>query len=338
MNLLRAKLYLSFLKAKPSAFQVEESSYRRIYIFLAADYGNLGDVAITFAQNTFIHNKNQEAEVVEIPISKTFAGIKAVKNILKKDDIITIVGGGNMGDLYDDIEYLRQLVIKSFKKNEIVSFPQTIDFSNTKYGQARLSIAKRVYNSHPRLTLLAREQVSFERMKSYFPKAKVILTPDIVMTLDKREPFEKRKGAVLCLRDDKEKLVSHLTAELHKALTDAQYDITYKDTHIGRDRLSPKEIEEELNTIWSTFRHAEFVVTDRLHGMIFAFITGTPAIVLPNNNFKVASCYEWIKDCGFIVMAKEESAEKLLEQIKQVQDNFNAVSYQIKSQFVQINI
>jgi exopolysaccharide biosynthesis predicted pyruvyltransferase EpsI len=34
--------------------------------------------------------------------------------------------------------------------------------------------------------------------------------------------------------------------------------------------------------------------------MIFAYITGTPAVVLPNSNFKVAKCYEWIKGCGYI--------------------------------------
>jgi len=42
------------------------------------------------------------------------------------------------------------------------------------------------------------------------------------------------------------------------------------------------------------------VITDRLHGMIFAFITGTPAIVLPNNNGKIEHSYDWISECGYI--------------------------------------
>lgn len=42
------------------------------------------------------------------------------------------------------------------------------------------------------------------------------------------------------------------------------------------------------------------MVTDRLHGMIFAYITGTPAIVFSNSNQKVKNCFEWIKDCGYI--------------------------------------
>ena len=34
--------------------------------------------------------------------------------------------------------------------------------------------------------------------------------------------------------------------------------------------------------------------------MIFSYITGTPAFVLANSNFKVAECYKWIQDCGYI--------------------------------------
>ena len=42
------------------------------------------------------------------------------------------------------------------------------------------------------------------------------------------------------------------------------------------------------------------MITDRLHGMVFCAITGTPCIVLSNNHHKVKGTYEWIKHLDYI--------------------------------------
>ena len=42
---------------------------KKIVLALAADYGNLGDVAITYAQRKFLEEKFPNYEVIEIPIS-----------------------------------------------------------------------------------------------------------------------------------------------------------------------------------------------------------------------------------------------------------------------------
>src|SRR5690606_3226746 len=118
---------------------------KRVFIFLAADYGNLGDVAITYAQHRFLSKIYAEYQVVEIPISRTLRGIVQLKKVIQKDDIITTVGGGNTGDMYYQIEHFRQLVIQNFPNNPIVSFPQTIDFSTTEKGKKRLQKAINIY-------------------------------------------------------------------------------------------------------------------------------------------------------------------------------------------------
>lgn len=313
--ILRLKLKFAYWKAKANDFVVPYSEREKCYFFLAADYGNLGDVAITYAQTEFLSERFPNAEIIEIPISKTFAGIKAIKRIVKKDDIITIVGGGNMGDMYDDIEFLRQLVIKSFKNNRIISFPQTLDFSKTLSGKIALIKAKRIYSSHPNLTILARESVSYYSMKRYFCKNEIILVPDIVMTLDERRPGESRKGVILCLRNDSEKKFD-VWNEIVDLLESNGIEYRNYDTHISRGNLSRKERLSELHKIWTAFSRSELVITDRLHGMIFAFITGTPAIVLPNSNFKIQACYEWIKDCGYIrLLENPETLEIELQNI-----------------------
>ena len=102
---------------------------RRAFIFLAADYGNIGDLAITGAQRNFLACYAGVDQVVPIPISRTAHLIGFIQRNAKPDDLITIVGGGNMGVLYPDIEYLRQWVISSFPHNRIVCFPKTLDWN-----------------------------------------------------------------------------------------------------------------------------------------------------------------------------------------------------------------
>lgn len=111
-------------------------------MFLAADYGNLGDVAITYAQEKYLSETFPGYKIVDVPISKTLNSIKAIQSIISKDDIITTVGGGNMCDLYFDIELLRQLVVKAFPNNKVISFPQTI-FSRTLYQEYISSILQK---------------------------------------------------------------------------------------------------------------------------------------------------------------------------------------------------
>src|SRR5690606_38406975 len=111
-----------------------DTSKNQAYIFLAADYGNLGDVAITYAQTKFL-KEHSDYQVIEIPISESLEGLWSVKKNIKKGDIVTTVGGGNMGDLYDQIEFIRQLTFQWFPNNRIISFPQTFDFTDSKEGR-----------------------------------------------------------------------------------------------------------------------------------------------------------------------------------------------------------
>ena len=81
---------------------------QKIIVALAADSGNLGDIAITFAQEAFLRTCYPDYEIVDFPISSTFTRLKALKRIVTPDDIVTIVGGGNMGDLHYTIEDCRK--------------------------------------------------------------------------------------------------------------------------------------------------------------------------------------------------------------------------------------
>lgn len=331
--ILRLKLRFAYWTANANGFVVPYTDRKKCYFFLAADYGNLGDVAITYAQTKFLSERFPNAEIIEIPISKTFAGIKVVRRIITKDDIITIVGGGNMGDLYDDIEFLRQLVIHTFNHNKIISFPQTFDFSKTLSGRIALQKAKRIYASHTDLTILARESVSYYLMKRHFNKNKIILVPDIVMTLDERRSGESRKGVTLCLRNDSEKKFD-VRDEIVGLLEAEGIEYRNFDTHIGRGNLSVEERKAELDSIWAEFSRSELIITDRLHGMIFAFITSTPALVISNSNHKIKSSYEWIKDCGYVNYQESFDKADIIKNIRaEYMSNFENVHSNILKQY-----
>ena len=305
---------------------------KKCFVFLAADYGNLGDVAITYAQEQFLKQRFPEHEVVDVPISKTLSHLKTIKSICSPKDIVTIVGGGNMSDLYFDIELLRQMVVKAFPHSRVIIFPQTMFFSDTIAGRYLKRLAKRVYSCHHHLTIAAREQWSYKTMEEMMPHS--LLLPDIVMTLDEREPQVVRKGITLCLRNDAESTLSNdFKTELRTRLSE-NYAVADYDTHINRGGLSLKERENELHKIWSQFRRSEWVITDRLHGMIFAFITGTPCIVLPNNNYKIEGCYRWIKDCGYIHFIDDYNVTQILSCLGKVQNNsFEILSQEIRNKF-----
>jgi pyruvyl transferase EpsI len=132
------------------------SGKKRCFVFLAADYGNLGDVAITYAQEKFLQQRLPDYEIVDVPKSHTLDDLLRIKKSITTDDIITIVGGGNMGDMYFDLELLRLMVVNNFKNNRVISFPQTIDYSDSKEGRYLLNLSKRIYNSHSNITMCAR--------------------------------------------------------------------------------------------------------------------------------------------------------------------------------------
>lgn len=303
---------LYFLRYKFAKSFDEEFLYlegkRKCIVCLAADYGNLGDVAITYAQTRFLSEKFPDYEIVDFPISKTLTHLKSLKKVCTSDDIITVTGGGYMGDLYFRSELLRQLIFKVFRKNRIISFPQTADFSDSFLGKQLLKQAQYIYSKCDNLELWAREKRSYHFMKEYFPQNNIYLTPDIVMSLDEFKNNLNRKGVTFCLRDDKEKNedTDFLIGEIKEFLNNSGEIIEYYDTHIGNVHLDIQQRVIELNKIWNQFRKSELVVTDRLHGMIFAYITGTPAVVLRNNNLKIIESFEWLNECGYIHLVLNE--------------------------------
>lgn len=301
---LRLKLLATYFLSRKKKMPQFDNPNKKIIVALAANYGNLGDVAITYAQRQFLKKNFPEYDVIEFEISNTFTGMKSLKPYIRQDDIITIVGGGNFGDLYDDIEFARQFIIYSFPKNKIVIFPQTITFSKSLLGQLRLLWAKILYNTHKDLTIFVREEFSYEKYSSVFRR--IEKAPDIVMSMDYVEPDGlERDGITVCFRDDKENGVDMYVKDLLVSEIRKNYSVRMKDTHVG-NKNNLRELYVQLHNLIGIFQKSRVVVTDRLHGMILSYITHTPCVALCGGNKKILGCYQWIAESNYVRLIESD--------------------------------
>lgn len=307
------------------------------FIFLAADYGNIGDIAITKAQKLFLEKTLRDYEVVSIPISQTRLVLRSIKKQIQPNDIVTIIGGGNMGAIYPDIEALRQLVIKSFTKNKIVCFPQTLDWDNSSNSKRALKHIVKAYSKHPNIYIFARESITYKKLVSLFNKRKNVtidLVPDIVMSSNARDlgaSDSKQKPNILtCLRNDKEAvLTSEQYQMLDDTLTATSYNIVKTDTHAGGSGLDDTQCSKLLSDKLNQFRSAQLVVTDRLHGMIMCLLAGTPCLVLPNSNHKISQTWlDWLQIKQNLIFVQQNSFDNIPLYINQLLTQSQGSMYQ----------
>ena len=60
-------------------------------------------------------------------------------------------------------------------------------------------------------------------------------------------------------------------------------------------RVSIEEREQTVFQRLKAFASYDFVITDRLHGMIFSYICGTPCILFDNKTHKISGVYDtWL--------------------------------------------
>lgn len=300
---------------------------KRAFIFLAADYGNIGDLAISAAQEKYLEENLLDYEVFPVPISKTRLWLGSIKNQVTSEDIITIIGGGNMGSLYPDIEDLRQLVIQSFPYNKIVCFPQTLDWEESQSSHKALKKIVKIYASHSDIHVFARELITYKKLEEVFngqKNVKIGFVPDIVMSASAKKlgavNGSKPTGILTCLRNDKEcALEAEHYAVLDRAINNTGLTITKTDTHAGGSGLSKVECNKLFSNKIQQFAEAQLVITDRLHGMILCLLSGTPCLVLPNSNHKIRQTYmDWLKDHPRLMFVELENFTQVSKYIDQL--------------------
>lgn len=290
----------------------------KIILLSCCEHTNLGDQAINVAEISFL-TRNASMPVIAI---SDFASkhLSLLKQLIGKDDIICLHGGGSMGTLYETAEFDRIAVIKNFPNNKIICLPQTVSFEDSPHGKRLLRYLQKGYSTHNNLYIIAREKMSYSRLIKYYPTANILLTPDIVLSHPAiHYSVDREDIALLCVRNDKEK---SLQADAYESIASAaqkMYSTVRRTDTVAEEGagkyLSPGEGKERFYSKVKELATARLVVTDRIHGMIFCALSGTPCIALDNSTGKVGEEYYWLKDLPYIYYASnvEEAVAAIYE-------------------------
>ena len=305
----------SWLACKKNAYALKTAFFRRddalVYV-QAPLHRNVGDLAIAEATLDWLKENFPSKKVIEFVYAEMYLLNRIMLRLsVRKGDVIIIHGGGNLGIWYPREEHYRQSVIRMFPQNPIVIMPQSVYFGNA--SEKELKQFENTYAKHPALLLCTRDITSYNLAKQKI-KCHCILTPDIVLNFEaglSAEDCARDQGVLLCLRNDREKRVSvDFQDELIAYCTQEQKEkVIVQDTHIDK-KITRKNRRDTVMEMLQYYRRANLVITDRFHGGIFAYITGTPCIVIEAADHKVRGGYDWLRRAGNI---------KLINDLKQIE-------------------
>ena len=309
-------------------YPIIESYYNNLYfekkIILVgtSEHSNIGDAAITCGTMEFIRKYFKGYKIFEILTFELQEKIVYMKKMLNDDDLIFLQGGGNLGDKWLNEERLRRTIIESFPNNKIVILPQTIYFSKNDGGK-EFEISQKIYNSHKKILLFTRGMMSLEFAKREFKNVESYCNFDMALNLNYKFNFE-RNGILCCLRDLNDE--SGISQNDYDNILEiiSKYDKKYTFTN----NLYSSEINKiERNMVVGEqlikFAKSKVIVTDRLHGLIFALITNTPCIVISSYNQKLKEFTDMLKDNKSIIFIDKDISklEKNLEALYNLEDN-----------------
>ena len=281
-------------------------SERRFFLLNTPDYPNLGDHAIVLGERDFLHDFDEQV----LEIGSSFCGSEGIERLsgyVKRKDVIFVQGGGNMGSLWRTCENNIRSIVSVFKNNPIIIFPQSIYYGDSEEEKEYFEKSLEIYNSHPNLLICARDKQSLEYMRKYY-KCKTMLIPDMVLRINKINRNNNRNGIGLLLRDDKEHLINgDFGALLEKEILGRNKKIIKISHHSDYLKVTREKRFEEMMSVYSS---CEMIFTDRLHGMVFSAISGTPCVFFDNSYGKLSSLYEsWLSDLPYIKMGRADKSE-----------------------------
>jgi pyruvyl transferase EpsO len=223
---------------------------------------------------------------------------------VRKDDVLVFHGGGNFGDIYGDINGLREDIMLRFKENRIVMMPQTIFFSRPESRARSAKAWRECVDFH----LFVRDQVSYDAAKLF--SNHIYLVPDMAHHL---YPL-KRKGQI----NSGSLRIKRVDAEKRKT-PNALKGVTIDETTFAIRHNIDLMLRMFGPLIWmpiskclsrqamKTFSNHGHVITDRLHGHILACLMDIPNTVVDNSYGKNSTYMrEWTIDSEIVSLIGED--------------------------------
>lgn len=287
------------------------------YVLLEVPYyENIGDVLIWEGERHFLEKLPYKC-LYEASLFSYDSSY-----VIPADVIILLQGGGNFGDIWKRSQKFRLQIIEKYPENKIIIFPQTVFYENKTILQEE---ARRMA-IHKQLTICARDQQSFELLRSRFQN-RILLLPDMAfcISIDKFvRCINKAQNKVLYLkRKDKEfkeissnclpfssmdvsdwptyerKFVFNSIMRLSERIKNALVRMGLSGSWWGRcidfyaDRVYRKEILKVGVRFVSSYK---YVCTTRLHVAILAILLGKECFFFDNSYGKNSKFYHtWLE-------------------------------------------
>lgn len=285
---------------------------KRIILIGTSVFGNIGDQAISIAEMTFLMDTFPNQIIIEIPLS--LYKMNDFSSLINKGDLLFINGGGYMGSLWIEAQEIIDKVVENHLENKIIIFPQTIHYDS--YEDDLLKKHQTIYNKHKNVTVFVRDQKSYDLAIEFFNFKEVCLVPDIVTYLEKNDYHIKKENITFIMRDDFESVSNKSQLEDFENLfkESGRTDIRRRDNIVAgvTDFLNRDDI---LENYYKEIGNCEFVVSDRLHGLLLPIIAGIPVIILDNVSNKTFGVYTWFKNYDYVIYSKDIDLEDKVRMI-----------------------
>lgn len=287
-------------------FSILTTTKKKAYILCHPIHSNLGDQAQLMCTDQWIKENYPEYKIIHLgkfmqtinfppykyllfSLCSTLITLLVLKIKYKKKDIFIGHSGYLMVDHHSGWKMFLD-IMHYFPNNAMLILPQTINF----YTPYIKKIVSDRINQHKHLTLLCRDEVSYQKAQEMFKNVHILLYPDIVTSLiGTRKYTSEREGILFCMRDDIETLYSpediQQLIEKFKNIRNDKIDTTID---LPRKRME-KNREDIINRMIEKIASYQIVITDRYHGTIFSCIASTPVIVISSADHKLSSGVKW---------------------------------------------
>lgn len=283
----------------------------RVFLFLTPEYGNLGDHLIAKASLQFLREIFPENEILECTMQHWLNDQYGLRKLVKKDDLIFITGGGFIGTLWPTNDLQVRSVLSAFCNNRIFILPHTFFCTNDSEKEKWEKNFKKVVMKCKDLHIYVREQNSYKYLKNLFSDISIDINiaPDMGFYLfneyNKKNTFKRNNTVGVCIRDDKESAENTENINALLRNIEGKYTMETFSTEFPSHVLNIDDREETLYEIINKIKGYKFVITNRLHGMIFCFLAGTPCLAYDNVSKKISGVHAWIEGSKSVVLLDE---------------------------------
>lgn len=254
--------------------------------------------------------------------------------ILNKDVVILLHGGGNFGDIYRSSQNFRNEVIKKYPNNRIIILPQSVHYNNEK----NLKEDMEIFQKHNDLFVCVRDSWSYKTLLNFLDEKKLMLLPDMAFCINPSKLVPQISDKVLFMERIDCEAIENLNVNfdydfvsdwpsfenentLTKVLRQDVFlqqvfnKIKYKsgvdiyknfskrlDSFMERD-VKPFLLDEAIRFI----NQYGVIYTTRLHGCILGVLLGKEIHLMDNSYGKNKRFFdEWLENYNNIMLYKGE--------------------------------